>query len=99
MSNNVTLALALMFGFGCLAAYGQEDPLSTEIRLLREQVAAQQKQIDQLRTMMEELKTPQASPAPALAGAELSRAGRYCLLRYHAGMRYERGRRAFALLL
>ncbi len=63
MSNNFTLALTLLLGAGSLAANAQENLLSAEVRLLREQLAAQQKQIEQLRAMVEEQKAVLASLA------------------------------------
>ncbi len=69
MSKNFTLALTLMLGAGSLAASAQENSLTAEVRLLREQLAVQQKQIEQLRAMVEEQKAVLASLAPPRAPA------------------------------
>lgn len=91
MFTHITLALTLLLAAGGLAAApsepqdGQENSLPAEVQLLREQVAAQQKQIEQLRLMIEAQQValaslvqprtsadaPAAVPAPAPAVEEL----------------------------
>lgn len=88
MPNNITHAFILALCVAGLAAAQPGDAsLSEQVRVLREQVAEQQRQIEQLRIMMEELKRELASlakpgptpveaakPAPAAPQAPLSTA-------------------------